>query len=61
MADNKKLHSEIEKTNKWWRDNIFVSELDRLSKALEEGTDKGFTVEQLEASIDILRKKRYRK
>jgi hypothetical protein len=35
--------------------------LDRRYEALESGADKGFTVEQLEAAIDKLRKKKYGK
>jgi len=68
VADDKKLHaiynlleSEIEETSEWWKDKRFVKELDRRYEALESGTDKGFTVEKLEASIDKLRKKRYGK
>jgi hypothetical protein len=68
VADDKKLHaiynlleSEIEETNEWWKDEQFVKELDHRYEALESGTDKGFTVEKLEASIDKLRKKRYGK
>jgi hypothetical protein len=66
VADDKKIHAiytllenEIKETNEWWKDQLFVSELDRRFEALEDGTDKGFTVEQLEVSIDKLRKKRY--
>lgn len=68
VADDKKLtaiynllENEIEETNEWWKDKQFVAELDRRSKALEDGTDKGFTIDQLEESIDKLRKKRYGK
>lgn len=66
VANDKKLHAiynlletEIEETNEWWKDKSFVTELDRRSKALESGNDKGISLEQLEASIDKLRKKRY--
>jgi hypothetical protein len=66
VADDKKIHAiytllenEIKETNEWWKDQLFVSELDRRFEALEDGTDKGFTVEQLEVSIDKLKKKRY--
>jgi hypothetical protein len=45
----------------WWKDKGFVEELDRRYEALEAGTDKGFTVDQLATSIDKLRKKRYGK
>jgi hypothetical protein len=65
VANDKKLHAiynllenEIEDTNQWWKDKVFVAELDRRSQALESGKDKGFTVEQLEASIEKLRKKK---
>ncbi|HZE83101.1 MAG TPA: hypothetical protein VE035_02285 [Puia sp.] len=68
VADDKKLsaiynllENEIEETNEWWKDKAFVAELDSRYEALESGVDKGFTVAQLEASIDKLRKKRYGK
>lgn len=68
VADDKKLlaiynllENEIEETNKWWKDNQFVEELDHRSRALEDGTDRGYTTEQLEDSIDKLRLKKYGK
>ena len=68
VADDKKLsaiynllENEIEETKEWWKDKAFVTELDRRFEAMEAGTDKGFTVDQLEASIDEFRKKRYGK
>jgi 3-phenylpropionate/cinnamic acid dioxygenase small subunit len=68
VADDKKLHaiynlleSEIEETMEWWKNKAFVAELDQRYEALESGNDKGYSVEQLEASIDKLRKKRYGK
>jgi hypothetical protein len=68
VADDKKLfaiynllENEIEETNEWWKDKQFVEELDRRSSALENGSDKGFTIEQLEASINKQRTKRYGK
>jgi hypothetical protein len=68
LADDKKLQAiynllegEIEETSEWWKDKGFVEELDRRYDALEAGTDKGFTVDQLATSIDKLRKKRYGK
>ncbi|HEY4149626.1 MAG TPA: hypothetical protein VGM41_11885 [Chitinophagaceae bacterium] len=68
IADDKKLNAiynllenEIEETAEWWKDKSFVEELDARYEALESGKDKGFTVEQLESSIDKLRKKRYGK
>ncbi len=50
-------------TDKWrsnkWKDKQFVAELDSRNEAMETGKDKGFTVEQLEASITKLRKNKY--
>ncbi len=66
VADEKKLHAiynlledDINITNKWWKNNAFVKELDDRSKALENGTDKGVTISELETSISKLRKKKY--
>jgi benzoyl-CoA reductase/2-hydroxyglutaryl-CoA dehydratase subunit BcrC/BadD/HgdB len=68
VADDKKLkaiytilENEIKEESEWWKDKHFVQELDKTYKALENGTDKGFTLEQLDESIDKLRKKRYEK
>jgi hypothetical protein len=68
VADDKKLYAiynllenEIEETNEWWKDKQFVEELDRRYQALETGVDKGYSVEQLEASIEKLRSKKYGK
>ena len=58
---NNLLENDIEETNEWWKDKQFVEELDRRYQALETGTDKGYTVEQLEASIGKLRSKKYGK
>ena len=68
IADDKKLHAiynllenEIEETAEWWKDKQFVEELDERYNAMESGKDKGFSIKQLELSIDKLRKKRYGK
>ena len=68
VADDKKLNAiynlledEIDQTSKWWNDKQFVSELDRRFQALENGVDKGFTVPQLQQSIDKIRIKKYAK
>jgi hypothetical protein len=68
VADDKKLQAiysllenEIEETNEWWKDKKFNAELDRRYQALETGTDKGFTVEQLKSSVNKLRNKKYGK
>lgn len=66
VADDKKLNAiynllenEIEQTAEWWKDKGFVDELDHRYKALENGTDRGFTSEELKSSVSKLRKKRY--
>ncbi len=66
VADDKKLNAiynllenEIEQTAEWWKDKGFVDELGHRYKALENGTDKGFTSEELKSSVSKLRKKRY--
>lgn len=68
VADNKKLHaiynlleSEIEQTNEWWKNKQFIKELEARYQALEKGTDKGYTLPQLQQSIDKLRVKKYNK
>ena len=68
VADDKKLHAiynllenEIADTKEWWKDKQFVAELDSRYGAMEKGTDKGFTVSQLETSISKLRKNKYGK
>jgi benzoyl-CoA reductase/2-hydroxyglutaryl-CoA dehydratase subunit BcrC/BadD/HgdB len=68
VADDKKLNAiynllenEIQETKEWWKDKLLVAELDRRVDALETGSDKGVTLDQLEASISKMRKKRYGK
>ncbi len=68
VADDKKLNAiynllenEIEQTNEWWKDKKFTKELDNRSQALENGSDKGFTIDQLEKSVTKLRTKKYGK
>ncbi|MEO6219368.1 MAG: addiction module protein, partial [Ginsengibacter sp.] len=68
VANDKKLNAiynllenEIEQTNNWWKDKQFTEELDKRYQALENGSDKGFTIEQLEKSVTKLRTKKYGK
>ncbi len=68
VADGKKLKAmymiledDITENSEWWKDKILVKELNSRYQALESGKDKGFTIAELEASIDVLRKKRYEK
>jgi hypothetical protein len=37
----------------WWQDKEFIEELDRRNAAMESGEDKGVTVEELCASIEM--------
>lgn len=62
VADDKKLQAiynlleeEIEQTADWWKDKEVIRELDNRYQALENGTDKGFSIESLQDSIDKLR------
>jgi hypothetical protein len=66
VADDKKLNAiyhlledEIEQTQQWWKDNAFINELDHRFQSVENGTDKGYTLDELEKSVSKLRKKRY--
>lgn len=68
VADDKKisaiyhlLESEIEQTNEWWKNKKFTAELDSRYQAIENVSDKGFTVEELEQSITEFRLKKYGK
>jgi hypothetical protein len=66
VADDKKLYAiynllenEIEQAQEWWKDKTFMDELDRRYSALEDGTDKGVTLDELKSSVSKLRKKKY--
>ena len=66
VADDKRLltiynflEPEIEKTQEWWKDQDFLNEMDQRYSALEDGTDKGYTLDELKKSIDKLRRKKY--
>ena len=68
VADDKKLNAiynllenEIEQTKEWWKDKKFTKELDNRYQALENGSDKGFTIDQLEKSVTKLRTQKYGK
>lgn len=68
VADDKKLHAiynlledEIVHTNEWWKDKQFTKELDRRYQVLENGADKGFSIEQLQESISKRYTKKYGK
>ena len=65
-ADEKslrKINSILEqaKDREWWNDKEFVKELDRMDAAMESGTEKGVTIEELKNSIEVTRLKLYGK
>ncbi len=68
VADEKKLQAiyhllegEIEQVSEWWKDKKFVSELDNRYAALEQGADKGYTISQLQASVEKHKQKKHGK
>ena len=65
IADDKKLKAiymmledEITGETEWWKDHVFVKELDRRYKAWANGKEKGYTLAEVDASIEQLKKKR---
>ena len=65
IADDKKvnaiyrlLEDDIEQTNEWWKNPNFTKELDKRLEAMDSDTDKGVSINELEKSVDLLRKKR---
>ena len=68
IADDKKLHAiyellepQIEEPYEWWKDKTLLADFDERCKAMESGADQGFTLDQLDASIEKLRRERYGK
>lgn len=64
IADDKKLKAiymmledDIVEKTEWWKDNAFVAELDERYNAWETDKERGFTLAEIDASIDDLRKK----
>jgi hypothetical protein len=56
---HQKLAATIEAdSTEWWKDKLFIEELDRRYDALESGKDVGVTMQQLEKTIKSLAKKR---
>ena len=68
VADDKSLNAiyhllgpQMEARHEWWKDKEVIAEFDARSKALETGADKGFTLDELEESMNKLRLERYGK
>lgn len=64
-ADDKKIEAiytllgdQVNETAHWSEDKVFVADLDERVKRYEEGTDQGYTWDELEASIAELKKQR---
>lgn len=64
IADDKKvkaiyrmLENNITVENKWWQDHVFTKELDRRYSTRETDKEKGYTLEEVDASIAQLKKK----
>lgn len=65
VADDKKLiaiytilENEIEEETEWWKNNSFIDELNKEYEAWKKGDAKGYTLEEIEASIQELKAKR---
>jgi len=65
VADDKKLmaiytmlESEITDEVKWWKDNVFIKELDNRYTSWNDGKEKGYSLEEVDASIEQVRKRR---
>ena len=64
VADDKKLKANymmleddiIEKAE-WWKNNAFVEELDKRNEAWNTEKEKGYTIDEIEASIKQRNKK----
>ncbi len=68
VADDKKLHaiynlleSDIEKAPEWWKDKALMAELEDRYQAMETGKEKVYTIEELEISINLHKRKKYGK
>ena len=64
IADDKKvkaiymmLEDDITEENKWCQNHVFTKELDRRYSTWETGKEKGYTLEEVDASIAQLKKK----
>ena len=62
-ADDKKIkaiftlvESDIEEKYNWWEDEEFVTELDERVQNCIDGTEKGFTLEELDEEIKSRKK-----
>jgi len=66
IADEKKvnalydlLEEEMTARKEWWQDLNMVREMEARYDALENGTDKGVSLEEFEKTLSELKKKKY--
>jgi hypothetical protein len=66
VADDKKLKAiymmledDITATDEWWKDITLMEELENRYHKLVSNEDKGKTIDELEASVNRLRQKKY--
>ena len=65
VADDKKvraiftmLENDIVEENEWWKEKAFVEELDKRYEAWDSGAEKSYTLTEMDASIEKMKKKR---
>ena len=65
VADDKKieaiytlLENDIMEHTQWWNDEAFINELDKEYTAWENGSEKGYTLEEIEEKFSDLKSKR---
>ena len=65
VADDKKvkaiymmLEDEIIEEVEWWKNQQFIQDLNTRFENWKSGKDKGFTVQDIDASIELLKQKR---
>ncbi len=65
VADDKKvkaiymmLEDEIVEEVQWWKDKVFVKELDNRYNAWASGDEKGYTLAEIDKDLEQLKKKR---
>ncbi|MEO6845347.1 MAG: hypothetical protein ABI184_09245, partial [Ginsengibacter sp.] len=68
VADDKKvkaiymmLEDEITEKTEWWKDKVFMKELDNRYRAWETGKEKGYTLDEVNALFEVAGKKRNKK
>jgi hypothetical protein len=65
VADEKKINAiytllegEIAENTAWWENNEFTNQLDERLQKYKSGASKGYTLQEVEASIEELRQNR---